>query len=424
MKWNVSMRSITRRLLWLFVFTVPWDVVAFEGLGALSRVAGVAALGMALLTTAIEGRFRKPTAILAIASAYIGFTAFSLLWTIAYPETVQLVFTAVQILGSVWVLTEFTRTHDEQQSLLVAFCLGELIPLAGILNSYRTGSRLMWSERYTAIGLNADDIGLTLVIGVPIAWHLMMSYSGPLRRTVRAVGLIYFVLTPIAVLLTGTRGAAIALVVALSIVPLTLPRQSIRSLVLTAALLTAIAATATVVVPQRMWARILTIKTEILEGGAMTGRADIWKAGISVMPEHPFLGAGASAFGTAVEPILHKRSGAHNLVIGLLVELGIVGFLIYAALLGACAMAILRMPPPDRKLWAVLMLCWLVGVMSLNWEYRKVTWLLFGFVAAESAAGNARRRVSGSRAPAAEAAIKPRSVQPGYLRSAHQRAIR
>jgi O-antigen ligase len=421
---TVSMRSITGRLLWLFVFTVPWDVVAVQGVGALSRLVGVAVLGTALLTTAIEGKFRKPTAIFAIASAYIGFTALSLLWTIAYPDTVQIVWTGVQILGSVWVVAEFTRTREQQQSLLVAFCLGELIPLAGIFNSLGTGTRLRFSERYTAIGLNADDIALTLAIGIPVAWHLIMTYSGPLRRTVRATGLIYFVLAPVAILLTGTRGAAITGVVALSIVPLTLPWRSIRSVVLIAVMLVAIVASATVVVPQRMWARILSIQQELLEGGSMAGRAAIWQTGVDLIPEHPFFGVGASAFGAAVEPILLKRQAPHNLVLGLLVELGIVGLSIYAALLGACAMAIPRMPLPERKLWAVLMLCWLVGVMSLNWEYRKVTWLLFGLVAAQSAADSARRRLSASPAPVGEAAIDLRSLQPVYLRSADQRAIR
>jgi len=424
MKPTVSMRSITGWLLWLFVFTVPWDVVAIEGIGALSRLIGVALLGTALLTTAIEGKFRKPTAIFAVASAYIAFTALSLLWTISYPDTVQIALTGVQILGSLWVVTEFTRTRDQQQSLLVAFCLGELIPLAGIFNSFRTGNRLMFSERYTAIGLNADDIGLTLAMGIPIAWHLIRTYSGSLRRTVRAAGLIYFVLAPVAILLTGTRGATITGVVALSIVPLTLPWRSIRSVVLIAVMLVAIGATATIVVPQRMWARILTIKQELLEGGSMTGRAGIWQTGVDLIPEHPMFGVGASAFGAAVEPILNKRQAPHNLLLGLVVELGIVGFSIYAALLGACGMAISRMPPPERKLWAVLMLCWLVGVMSLNWEYRKVTWLLFGFVAAQGAADNARRRMSASPAPVGDAAIELRSLQPVYLRSADQRAIR
>ena len=44
------------------------------------------------------------------------------------------------------------------------------------------------------------------------------------------------------------------------------------------------------------------------------------------------------------------------------------------------------MPPAERKLWAVVMLSWLVGVMSLNWENVKATWFLFGMLAAQNGA--------------------------------------
>ena len=126
----------------------------------------------------------------------------------------------------------------------------------------------------------------------------------------------------------------------------------------------------------------------------MSGRASIWQAGVTVFPDRPLLGVGTGAYGAAVEPLLNKRHLPHNLVLGLLVEQGVVGFLIYFGLLGACAVAIARMPPPQRKLWAALMLSWLVGVMSLNWEYRKVTWLLFGLVAAQSVGSRLRHRSS------------------------------
>jgi len=161
-------------------------------------------------------------------------------------------------------------------------------------------------------------------------------------------------------------------------------------------MLVVVAIGAGVVVPGRTWARVLTLTDEVLEGGSMTGRSAIWKAGFEVFPNRPLLGAGFGAYGAAVEPVLNKRAGAHNMPLGVLVEQGIVGFCIYAALLAACGVAILRMPPPERKLWGAVMLSWLVGVMSLNWEYRKVTWLLFGLVAAQSASDTFRRRALSS----------------------------
>ena len=64
-----------------------------------------------------------------------------------------------------------------------------------------------------------------MVIGIPMAWYLVLQRGG----IVRIVASIYFPLAPIGVLLTGARGAFLAGLVALSIVPLTLPPRSLRS---------------------------------------------------------------------------------------------------------------------------------------------------------------------------------------------------
>jgi hypothetical protein len=111
------------------------------------------------------------------------------------------------------------------------------------------------------------------------------------------------------------------------------------------------------------------------------------------------------------------------MALGVLVEQGIVGFLIYAALLGACAAAIVRMPSVEKKLWSALMLSWLVGVMSLNWEYRKVTWLLFGLVAAQSARDTVRRRVSSSQRAVIPESFSRRSLRTVDSPSFNRRAI-
>ena len=51
-----------------------------------------------------------------------------------------------------------------------------------------------------------------------------------------------------------------------------------------------------------------------------------------------------------------------------------------------------RMGGLDRWLWIVLLLTWAAGVSSLTWEYRKVTWFLFGMIAAEAGLMRTGRR--------------------------------
>ncbi len=133
------MRKLTRYLLWAFVFTVPWDNFPLPVVGSVSRVFGLAVIGAAILTTAMEGRFRKPDAILGFAIAFSVWGTLSLLWTISYENTIVVATTLAQLVASVWVIREFVRTREEMQPLLVAICFGLFVPLVDLLNNFRIG---------------------------------------------------------------------------------------------------------------------------------------------------------------------------------------------------------------------------------------------------------------------------------------------
>jgi O-antigen ligase len=382
------------------MFTVPWDVIPIPGLGTSTRLVGIAVIGAAVLTVLAEGRFRKPDMIFGLAIAFTVASALSLLWTISYSATVEAAWSYAQLLASVWVAREVARTREQQQWLLVAVCLGLFVPLGGLLNNYRTGVyHYSLGSRFTADGYNADAVGLLLALGIPIAWHLVLTFTG----AVRAMALTYFAIAPIGILLTGTRGAFLTGIVALSIVPLNLARQSWRSIALVTVLLVVTVVTTATMVPTSSWARISTIPAE-LTGGNMNSRRELWDAGFDAFPDHPVLGVGAGAYGSLFEIQGKKFLPAHNIVIGLLVEQGILGLSLFAALLGACVVLICRMPPADRNLWGVLVLCLLIGLMSVSGERWKVTWLLFGLLSAQSGVEMPLRHVRRSERKRAAAA--------------------
>ncbi|MEO8256954.1 MAG: O-antigen ligase family protein [Acidobacteriota bacterium] len=376
------MRRLTRYLLWAFVFTVPWDNFPLPFVGSVSRVFGLAVIACVVLTTAMQGRFRKPDAVLTFSIAFGLWGALSLLWTLSYGSTFVLAITYLQLVASVWVIRECVRTREEVQPLLAAICLGLFVPLLSLFNNFRIGTTINpYESRFSGNGANANQIGLYLVLGLPIAWHLIMNRRG----VIRVAALIYFVAAPVGLLLTATRGAFVAGLVAMTIVPLTLPRQSLRSYLLTGVMLAACALAVATVVPRANLERILGTASEVTEGGRMSGRTAIWNAGLQAFPDRPLLGAGLGAYGAAVGPYSPNRGmSAHNLALGLLVENGIVGLGLFAAVLGACAWTILHSPPPHRALWGVILLTWVAGGLSGSPESVKFTWVLFGLVAAQS----------------------------------------
>jgi O-antigen ligase len=380
------MRNLTRYLLWAYVFTVPWDNFLLPLVGSVSRLVGLAVVGAGVLTVIAEGQFRKPDAVLGFGIAFSVWTALSLLWTLSYANTIELAPTFLQLAASVWVIREFVRTREELQPLLVALLFGLFVPLVDLLNNFRLSTGIyIDGQRFTGVGFNADLAGLLLALGLPIAWHLLMHCRG----LVWLAALAYLVTAPVGLLLTATRGAFVAALAALSIIPLTLPRQSLRSYALAGVLLVLGALSATLVVPQYNWERILSTGSEITERGSMSGRREIWNAGLQAFPTRPLLGAGAGAYGAAVDPYIRNVGaragvGAHNVAIGLLVEEGIVGLILFAGIFGACAWTIFHTPPPNGALCGVLLLTWLVGGLSGSPEALKFTWVLFGLVSAQS----------------------------------------
>jgi O-antigen ligase len=313
----------------------------------------------------------------------------SLLWTLSYGYTAGLATTYAQCAASVWVIRELVRTREEVESLLAAFLFGLFVPLVSVLNNFRLGVGTVGEpQRFTGVGLNADFVGLLIVFGLPIAWHLVMQRRG----IVRVAALIYLATAPVGLLLTATRGALMAGLAGAAIVPLTLLRQSsLRSYAITSVLLIVGSLAAVQVVPRYNWERMGSTVSEVTgEGdvtGTMTGRMRLWSFGLQAFPQRPLLGAGAGAYGAAVEPYFSsggRSINAHNFAVGLLVEEGIVGLLLFGGIFGASAWTIFRSPSPYGVLWAVLLLTWLIGGMSGNPETQKFTWVMFGFVSAQS----------------------------------------
>jgi O-antigen ligase len=384
------MRKIAERLLQVYVFTVPWETVAdLPGLGPLARLSGLAAVGATVLAILSEGRFRKPNAVLGFAAVFVSAGVLSLLWAIPSSLSTQAIITYVQLLGSVWIVQELARTPEQRQRLLMVFCFGVFVPLSAYLSNFVLGRQV----RYSGDGLGGPGIVPVLVIGIPIAFHLAMRCAG----VVRAILVAYIPLALMVAPMTGGRTGFVAAIVSLAIMTF-FARRSARSIVLLLAFVLVTPLALSQVLPQRMLDRMVGIPAEIASGD-MTYRRTIWRVGLAAFPQHPLLGTGVGTYGAAVEELrqtfFNEKLVAHNVFIGILVEQGIVGLALFIALLGACGLTIFRMPQEDRRLWTILMLNWLTQAQAGSLERWKVTWLLFGLLAAQHAVESVHsRRVS------------------------------
>ena len=380
------MRQITYVLLWLFVFSVPWEeTVTLFGLGSLSKLFGMAAVGSGLVTIVATGRLRRPGGVLWCTFAFVALAMASVIWASA-PDSMGRAITYVQLALLVLVLWEVANRPERVQGLMNAYWLGAFVSVVDLVRSFLSGEQFE-TARFSGGNLNPNDLGLTLALGIPFAWYTFLHRTG-WRRLLAAS---YIPASMFSILLTGSRGSLVPSLVALAIVPLTVSFRSARKLALGSTALIITAALAIFAVPEDTWKRLSTLQQEATEGN-ISGRLDIWRAGLQVFQERPFFGVGAGAFEWSVQSLVPPPHHSHNLFVGVVVEQGVVGLLIFLCLLIACGFGIARLSGIERKIWATVAITWSIGVMSAGWHYRKTTWLLIGLVAAQTAITAAQMR--------------------------------
>ncbi|MEZ4273078.1 MAG: O-antigen ligase family protein [Myxococcota bacterium] len=118
-----------------------------------------------------------------------------------------------------------------------------------------------------------------------------------------------------------------------------------------------------------------------LARGDFSARGPIWAAAIRVFPERPLLGFGAGGFNERMRhEFLTMAPSSHNAFLGILVEQGLIGLLLFVIFLALILIRTRRSPNPERWMGTALFIVWFIGSMSSNWEYDKQTWIVLGLL--------------------------------------------
>ena len=382
--------------LWLLVFAMPWeDAITISGFGTSVRLIGMVTLGLGVLAVVERGRVRRPALGHVIMALFVVLAVLSYLWSLFPEGTLIEAFSYVQLLTMVWLIWELAPGVQEQMHLMRAYVFGTFVSGIDTFYLFLSHQESVY-QRYAGAKLDANDLGLIMALSIPMSYYLLIQQPGRMVWVYR----VHLILAGTTILLTASRGATLATVVALTIVPLTQARLGGRQRI--ALLLTVILLIGGVLffVPETSWERLSTVPTEF-EQGTFTGRTIIWKAGWEIFRAHPFVGIGANAFRVIVsrelaEPIRMGEADpappAHNTFLSVLVEQGVLGFAVFCGLLGALAVSLRGMPPFPQRLWIVSLAVWVVGVSSLTWEMRKPTWFFFGLLMAQCGSISQMRR--------------------------------
>jgi O-antigen ligase len=363
-------------LLLLFVASIPLDQVPVEHLGSASVPLGMAALFVGTLAVAYRRRLRRMTLVHLLLAAFVAWGVVSYVWTVDPDTCMTRIGTYLQLLALVLLLWQLARNPEDARTLAMAYVAGAAVASLSTAYAFKIGETAdLYVERYAGVGYDPNDLGVTLALGLVFAWFGLTAESPWSKR----LAIVYLPVALTGIALTASRGAMLTTIVAIGAVLASSQKASARRKVLVVLGAAIGAVIVGSVAPESTWERLGTIRDEVAVG-TMTHRTEIWKAGVNVFATNPLVGVGAGGFASAVAPLLGIQMVAHNTVLGILTELGIVGGALFV---GAWIVLIVRtgrVDPSLRPAVRGLIATWVVGTASLSWEYRKTTWFLIAFI--------------------------------------------
>lgn len=372
------MRKIAFWLSIVFIFTIPWEGIRIAELGSVSKLVGLVAFAAWINAILFTGKVRQFHSSHLMIGLVLLWNVASLLWSMNLNETLERLQTYAQLILLVWLIWDLYVTPEQIRIGQQAYILGAYVSIWSTISNYLAGNALGNSGRYTGLGFNANDLALILVLGLPIAWQLAVTASVDGSRKGQILKFINYAYVPLAlfaILLTASRTAVLSMLPAFWFILGSMVRLKPGPRILIAVTLVGALIILQPYVPQTSIDRLSTTSSELTEGD-LNGRRQIWEHGMNFFKEHPLLGAGSGAF-KSINP---DRRAAHNTYLSLLVETGTVGFFLFSTMI---LLAIYQVKNQHRWMatfWLTVFLTWAIGITSMSWETRKITWLIMALV--------------------------------------------
>ena len=390
------MRRFAFALLALFVFTIPWEYsLEFgEPIGNVARVAGILTLLATIPAVLAAGRVRTPGPVDWLTLALFLWYCCTIFWTVNADATLDRLRGSFQAIMVVWLVSELAETPRDLRILMHAYVAGAWVLCALTMREFASAADLTGQARFVAEGQDPNDAARFLVMGLPLAAQLL---DGGRNLAGRILALGYLPAGVLGVLLTASRGGALAAFLSLAGCAVLLLRRRPRRLRLAAICLPPVIGAMLLAVPRESFERLSTI-SEQLQGGDLNQRVNIWIAGWQAFRHAPFIGSGLGTFVSAAG--LAPIDTAHNTALSVGVEGGVISLGLCAVIVACSAAAIWRTSGPAthsvRIGLGTALFALLVTTLDATVENNRTTWFLFaliaaaGRIAAENPAGMAK----------------------------------
>jgi O-antigen ligase len=372
------MKKIVLYFLCFFIFTIPIENMFQLGdLGTISKFMGYLLFFLMLIYVFNEGKIRNLTTFHVLFFIFVLWGAITYFWSFDKILTFQRILTNVQLLIMIWIIWEFSGDNRSRLMVLQSYVYGSMVATIATIMSYiiNKDSGIM---RFAAEGFDPNELSLAIVISIPLAWYLSLE-----TKKVYFINRIYIALGYFAIILTASRTSFIISLIALLYIFITFNQLSKKARISLSLLTLVISSYIYTLVPQSSFERLSTVGSELSEG-SLNDRTTIWKYAISLFYNNWFGGVGAGALPYAILPYYGRPAVAHNTFLSILVEQGIIGFIIYVLIIFYLIHLIKFSNSKNRNLYITILIIICVGTSLLSWEFRKILWLSLAIIASES----------------------------------------
>lgn len=373
------MRRITFWLLLLFIFCIPWeDSILIASLGSLVRVIGFVVAGFWILTILIEHRIKRFHIFHFLVLLFFLWNILSMLWSENTTGTMVRIKTYAQMFMVMLIFWEMFQSEFELIDGMQAYVLGAYVSMISLILNYIHGVTIgAFEARFSATGVNAVDLTLLLVLGLPFAWRLYIFGFNDRKNPILALlNLCYIPLAVFSAILTGSRTALIVIVPTIIYI-LRFVRTNRQKVFLFLVILIVSSFIIYPLIPESITQRLSTI-FESFRRADLGGRVSLWWATLSIFIKHPIFGSGAGTLRTII------GADTHNTFLSIMAETGIIGFTLFLIMLLCVFAIVVHLPNIYSWHWITVLSTWVIGVSSLSWEFRKPTWLLLSLIVIES----------------------------------------
>ena len=255
----------------------------------------------------------------------------SWLWSLD-PESSGIILTTyILYIGFCPIFVNTIRDYKSLQVLLAGFIIGALITSCMLMLgqvAYETSSSERMGRAALAEGGSVIVLGRAITLGFLSACLVFFSRNKFLKKIIAAILFLFFV---VLVTKTQSRAPLIASIIApvLSILLCTQSKQRLKTFFLGAFILFI-----------AFVSLKLVLKTDLMNieakerfagmGLEESGRIGLWKQALGAFKKRPLHGYGLANSNLSLEE--NKGVSPHNTFIAILVDLGLVGFILYAAI--------------------------------------------------------------------------------------------